>query len=552
MKLALCQINTIVGNFTYNIEKILNSVLKASEQGAELCVFPELALSSYPPLDLLDRDEFLEANQKALQTLQSKLAEIKNAPAFVVIGSITPNEKPTGRKLKNSALVLSKDKNFEVIFTQSKRLLPTYDVFDESRYFEAEEKSQLWNSPFGKIGLMICEDAWFDQKIKGRSIYAKDPADDLKGADFIINISASPFEINKDDNRRATVQRFVQRVNAPLVYVNQIGANDEILFDGCSFICDSKSEIIAELPSFLEKIEVMDIDFKHLKKTNLILSDKSPIELIHEALVTGIQDYFAKTSFKKAVIGLSGGIDSTVVATLAVEALGAKNVLGVAMPSQYSSSHSITDAEALAHALGIEFRIHPIKFVFSTLFMEIKSGFMNLPPDVTEENMQARLRAIILLALANKRNALVLTTGNKSELAVGYCTTYGDMAGAIAPLGDLYKTKVYELAHYLNEKQKRIPGSTLSKPPSAELRLNQKDEDSLGSYEVLDKLLQLHIEDGLDRDELVEKGIQKEYVDKILKLIQISEFKRRQAAPVLKLTSKAFGLGRRMPIAKHF
>ncbi len=528
------------------------AIESAAKDKADICIFPELVLSSYPPLDLLDRDEFLTANENALKTLQEKLIQSILSPSFIILGSITANNQLTGKKLRNSALVLSKEKNHEIEFQQSKRLLPTYDVFDESRYFEPAENSKIWNSPFGKIGIIICEDAWFEEKVKGRPLYTKDPADDFKGVDLIINIAASPFEWNKEDRRKNAIQKFILKTGAPLVYVNQVGANDEILFDGGSFICDSRGDAIAELAAFEEVVSVFDIDCKHMKKTNQILRTQTAIQLIHKALVIGIRDYFRKTGFQKAVIGLSGGIDSAVVATLATEALGEKNILGVAMPSQYSSGHSIADAESLAVALGIEFRVHSIKFIISTLLMEVKSGFQNLPLDVTEENMQARLRAVILLALANKRKALVLTTGNKSELAVGYCTTYGDMAGALAPLGDVYKTRVYELAHYLNGVNKRIPGNTISKPPSAELRLDQKDEDSLGSYESLDRMLLEQIEGGLDESGLISKGFEKEYVQKILKLIQTSEFKRRQAAPVLKISSKAFGLGRRMPIAKHF
>lgn len=568
LRVALCQADTVVGAFIHNVDKICEFLKKAGEEGAELAVFPELALSSYPPLDLLDRPGFLEASQKALEDLAARAGQLPKAPQTIVLGSIVKNPDATGRAIQNAAVVIHQGK---IVHIQPKRLLPTYDVFDEHRYFEPGQATQPWNSPWGKMGLSVCEDAWFEDTHMGRRFYREDPALALKGCDFVINVSASPFEINKRTRRKQQVAGFVKRIGAPLIYVNQVGANDEILFDGGSLVCASTGDAIYEMPSFREAISILNFDPKaggqvsnsvgwiwqstdtgsgHWEKQLVPATVQSEIELLHKGLVTGIRDYFRKTGFKRAVIGLSGGIDSAVVASLAAEALGPNHILGVAMPSQYSSSHSLTDAEALAKAIGIEYRVLSIKFMFTSLLMELKPAFLGAPPDATEENIQARLRGVLLMALANKRQGLVLTTGNKSELAVGYCTTYGDMAGALGPIGDVYKTRVYELARYINTKHHWIPESTLTKAPSAELRPNQTDQDSLPAYDVLDRLLEAHFEGSADEPELVKAGFDVELVRRILSLVRTSEFKRRQAAPVIKTTSKAFGLGRRIPVAK--
>ncbi|MBI3557521.1 MAG: NAD+ synthase [Deltaproteobacteria bacterium] len=572
MRVALCQLNTVVGGFIHNVDKICDFLRRAAAEKAELAIFPELCLSSYPPLDLLDRPGFVGANAEALLSLQRQINDIPNAPETIVLGSIMGNPSPKGRAIHNAAVVLHKN---ETAVFQPKRLLPTYDVFDEARYFEPGKETQLWDSPWGKVGLSVCEDAWYDDTRLGRHLYSSDPAADLKGASFVINISASPFEINKRKRRQQLLAGFVKRIGAPLIYVNQVGANDEILFDGGSLVYSAAGEVLYEMPSFREGIAI--IDFAPGKATTvtevaawqtgetektwdkMFVGSQKPqrtsdaegdLELLHKALVTGIRDYFRKTGFKRAVVGLSGGIDSAVIASLAAEALGPRNVLGVSMPSQYSSSHSLSDAEALARAIGCEYRVLSLKFVFSALLMELKPAFGGLPPDVTEENIQARMRGVMLMALANKRNGLVLTTGNKSELGVGYCTTYGDMAGALAPLGDVYKTLVYKLALGINKHNPWIPQSTLTKPPSAELRPNQTDQDSLPPYEILDKLLEMHFEGLAEEQELIRAGFAADVVKKILHLVRSSEFKRRQAAPALKVTSKAFGLGRRIPVAK--
>ena len=480
------------------------------------------------------------------------------------------NPSPKGRAIHNAAVILHKN---ETALFQPKRLLPTYDVFDEARYFEPGKETRLWDSPWGKVGLSVCEDAWFDDTRLGRHLYTVDPAADLKGARFVINISASPFEINKHKRRQQLLAGFVKRINAPLIYVNQVGANDEILFDGGSLVYNAEGEVIFEMPSFREGMAVIDFQPGKVTSNSVVTeiaawqttdNDKDKtwdkmfvgsqkqdeLELLHKGLVVGIRDYFRKTGFKRAVIGLSGGIDSAVVACLAAEALGPRNVLGVSLPTQFSSSHSLADAEALARAIGCEYRVLSLKFILTALLMEIKPAFGGLPPDVTEENIQARMRSVMLMALANKRSGLVLTTGNKSELGVGYCTTYGDMAGALAPLGDVYKTTVYKLAELINTHNKWIPQSTLTKPPSAELRPNQTDQDSLPPYDLLDRLLEMHFEGLADEQELVRAGFEPALVTRILLLVRNSEFKRRQAAPALKVTSKAFGLGRRIPVAK--
>lgn len=577
MRVALCQINTTLGAFDANIARILEFLKVAGEQNTELAIFPELCISSYPPLDLLDRPEFLKANEEALKKLEATLNTIPNCPKTIVLGSIVPNKKPVGRAIHNAALVFNGGK---LVHVQPKRLLPTYDVFDESRYFEPAQTTEVWSSKlFGKVGLSVCEDAWFESQhmgtLAGRKMYeAEDPAIALKGSDLIINISASPFEMNKRLRRQELISGFVSRASCPTIYVNQVGANDEILFDGSSAVFSASGKVIFEMPSFIEAIGILDLNLhgdacvsntsiwrlksevksKWEKIDGQARITQDETELVHKALVVGIRDYFSKTGFQKAVLGLSGGIDSAVIAALATEALGARNVLGVSLPSQYSSSHSLTDAEELAKNLGIEYHVHSIKFVFAAIQMELKAtaGSGDLE-ELATQNIQARLRGLMLMAIANRRNALLLTTGNKSELATGYCTIYGDMAGALAPLGDVYKTRVYGLAKQINLSKKIIPESTLTKPPSAELRPNQTDQDTLPPYELLDLILENYFE-GLEDAQTIAKHANCDFklVESMIRLIRHSEFKRRQAAPILKVTSKAFGLGRRVPVAKAF
>jgi NAD+ synthase (glutamine-hydrolysing) len=585
IKIALCQINTKIGAFNENIKKILN-VLE-SLRDVDIALFPELVLSSYCPLDLLLRDDFIEESKQAIIELQNEISKLKTKPKFCVVGTVLESQKQIGRRLTNSAIVI--DEQGKIVFAYNKVHLPSYDVFDETRYFEPSklEDLKLWDSPFGKIAITICEDIWSNIEFGHKKIYDNELSDFVKNANLILNLSASPFEFKKIKLRLQTVCDFAKKANLPLFYVNSVGANDEILFDGGSLVVNNTGESAFNLEFFKEQVLVVDYDlnlktfknssikninFNHsvssstssnylnrLENLDKILSknfykEENLMPLIFKALVYGIEDYFKKTNFSKAVIGLSGGIDSAVVATLATFALGSENVIGVAMPGPYSSSHSVTDAEVLSQNLGIKFLFHPIKFLYASTLKELESSFHGKDKDITEENLQSRLRALLLLAIANKENALVLSTGNKSELAVGYCTIYGDMAGALAPIGDLYKTQVYELARFINTIKELIPESTLKKPPSAELALNQTDEASLGSYDKLDKLLEYYLEEGfkthVSLKKLVELGFEESYVKKILKLVKTSEFKRRQAAIVLKVSSKAFGIGRRIPIAK--
>lgn len=549
---------------------------QAASQQVDLIVFPELVISSYPPLDLLDLPWFWQSNQEALERLLLQAAQLSHPPQLIVLGSLQQLAPAKAQKpIQNTAMVFEyqvKLKAYQLKLIQPKRLLPTYDVFDEVRYFEPGTQSKILNFQGLKIGITVCEDIWFDS-----TKYPTDPADDLKNLDFILNLSASPFELNKIEKRQQNLKNFIKKTQAPVVYVNQIGANDEILFDGSSAVYDRQAKVVLQLPAFNEGLAVFTYQKSsdhcgsnaqyfslqqnknnqalgwHSNHSALNQPNHSAIAIIYQGLVLGIRDYFNKTGFKKAVIGLSGGIDSAVTACLAVAALGAENVIGIAMPSQYSSGHSISDAEELAQKLKINFSVNSIKFLFSTFMLELKNLFQNAAADITEENLQARLRGVLLMAVANKKRGLVLTTGNKSELAVGYCTTYGDMAGALAPLGDLYKTRVYELARYINTSTDAppIPQSTLEKPPSAELRPNQKDQDSLPDYAVLDQLLEGFFEQKKGSADLIAAGFSADLVQKILNLIKISEFKRRQAAPVLKVTSKAFGLGRRVPIVRQ-
>jgi NAD+ synthase (glutamine-hydrolysing) len=559
MRIALCQVNSKIHDFIHNVDKLVDFSFVAKEKSADIALFPELSLCGYPPLDLLDHPDFLKKSEESLETFKKVHQKQKDKmPRFVLLGTVKKSDKTFGKDLLNVLVVLDYGKE---VHTQAKRLLPTYDIFDEARYFEPAETSQLWHSPFGKIGLTICEDLWFEQTEKRR--YAKDPVEDLKNADFILNASASPFEQGKRESRKKLLSNVAKRAKSKLFYVNSVGANDEFLFDGLSYSIDASGKILSESKAFEEGITICSTDdesatfskYTKSKMPDFSINKNDENELIYKAIVTGISDYFRKTGFTKAILGLSGGIDSALVATLATHALGKENVTGIAMPSQYSSSHSLNDAQKLAQNLGIEYLVHPIKFLFSSTLMELKPSFQGKAADVTEENLQSRLRGLIVAALSNKRNALVLTTGNKSELAVGYCTIYGDMIGALAPIGDLYKSKVYELSRWINKTfGEVIPASSIEKAPSAELRPGQKDQDSLPEYVDLDFLLERLFENKVDENQLFKdassRNISKEVVEKVRRLVLFSEFKRRQAAPSLRLTSKAFGLGRRIPIAK--
>ncbi|MBC7692476.1 MAG: NAD+ synthase [Methylotenera sp.] len=550
MRIALAQMDPVVGSFDTNVVKIREAYERACSLRARLLLTPELGICGYPPHDLVERPEMFERNEKALQEL---LQLTKGQTCALIVGHVTRNPNSSGKAAQNSVSILE---NGKVVFTQAKTLLPTYDVFDEARYFEPAQESRIWNCDGVRIAVAICEDLWAEDPVQGRKLYGRTPVEcfEKEGIDLLFSISASPYEFGKRERREKLHGAIAKKLNAPIVYVNQMGATDEVLFDGASFVLDAAGKVAGRLPVFRTALGLVEIEPgkspRFEEPASADREDQAPeeLEVLSRALVVGIKDYFTKSGFKMAILGLSGGIDSAIVATLAVKALGPKNVLGVAMPSQYSSTHSMTDAETLAANLGIPFEVRPIKFLFSTANRELAENRGTLAP-LAQENLQARLRGIILMTLSNHYNALVLTTGNKSEMATGYSTMYGDMCGALAPIGDVYKTRVFELARKINELWGNpIPENTITKAPSAELRPNQKDQDTLPPYEELDALLEEYIEKAVPVAELVKRF--GPWARETLKRLEMNEFKRRQAAPVLKVSHKAFGIGRRIPIAK--
>lgn len=558
MKIALAQIDPVVGDFEGNCEKILQAYERASsssEGPARLLLTPELSVSGYPPHDLMDRPEMFERTEIALSKLS---AATKGKKTALVVGHVAKNANPSGRAAQNAVSVLE---NGKIVFTQAKTLLPTYDVFDEARYFEPATESKLWSCDGKKIAFVICEDAWGEDEVLGRKLYGRNPIDELAKLkpDVLISLSASPYEYAKREHREELHATIAKRLGVPFIYVNQIGATDDVLFDGASFACDANGKVSGRLVSFARAYGECVCDAATVKFLDQAcepareVAAPDDLDVLIRALTHGISEYFARTGFKLAILGLSGGIDSALVAALAVRALGPKNVLGVAMPSQYSSAHSLSDAEESARRLGIPFEVRPIKFLFSAAKKEIGDPRGGLS-DIAQENLQSRLRGITLMSLANHYNALVLTTGNKSEVATGYCTLYGDMCGALAPIGDVLKTRVYEISRRLNEQAKAagaeppIPESSITKAPSAELKPDQKDQDTLPPYPELDAMLEDYLEKFTPVAEL-EKTHGK-WVREILRRIELNEYKRRQGAPVLKVSTKAFGVGRRVPIAK--
>lgn len=552
MIIALAQIAPVVGDFEKNAELILAAYVRATEAGARLLVTPELSISGYPLHDLMDRPEIFTRTEAALEKLSKATRGKKTA---LLVGHVQKNPNPNGRAAQNCVSILE---DGITIFTQAKTLLPTYDVFDEARYFEPAESIALW-TPKGEkmsIGFAICEDLWGNDQATGRKLYDKNPLDEYRKLkpDLLISASASPYEYNKQTHREELHTEIARDLKCPLLYVNQFGSTDEILFSGESFALNAQGEHLGRMSSFSAGFSLFDAEKKaFLEGSELDTKTTDPLDNLIAGLECGIASYFERTGFKLAVIGLSGGIDSAVVSALAVRALGNKNVFGVAMPSQYSSPHSLADAEDQAKRMAIPFEVRPIKFLFSAAKTEIGEARGGLSP-IAQENLQARLRGLTLMAMANHYNALVLTTGNKSEIAVGYCTLYGDMCGALAPIGDVLKTRVYEIADRINLRAKGrgeippIPDSTIKKAPSAELKPDQKDQDSLPPYDQLDALLVDYLENLLPVPDLKKKH--GEWISDILRKIEINEYKRRQAAPVLKVSSKAFGVGRRVPIAK--
>ena len=541
MKIALAQINPTVGDFTGNVRKIIAFARQAREAGASLVLFPELSVCGYPPRDLVEKPAFVARCRQALDEIAAATAGIAT-----VCGFVAPACSQTGKSAMNSAAVL---RDGAVSFVQSKRLLPTYDVFDEMRNFAPADSQQLYHFDGSQIGLTICEDAWNDKTFWNRRLYTVDPVEELTaaGGDIVLNISASPFHLGKHELRREMLAAIARHHGVPVAMVNQVGGNDSLIFDGSSLVVNERGDVVARAKSFEEDLIFFDTVTRQGDMHPWIEREEASA---YAALVLGTRDYVRKCGFQKALIGLSGGIDSALTAAIAVEALGAENVMGVAMPSQYSSEGSITDARDLARNLNIRFEVIPIGSVFQSFRTELQKVFAGMKEDVAEENIQARVRGTLLMALSNKFGSLVLSTGNKSELGVGYCTLYGDMAGGLAVISDVPKTLVYRIARYINSRKEVIPLSTITKPPSAELRPGQKDSDSLPPYEVLDPILEDYVEEMKTAEEISRRrDIPLETVKAVIKLVEIAEYKRQQAAPGLKISEKAFGVGRRFPIA---
>ena len=542
MKVALAQINTTVGDFAGNEAKIRAAYQKGTETGVDLVVFPELATCGYPPRDLLLKKQFLLHNLELVE----RLAETTGKTGLLV-GYVGENEASPGRDATNAAALCQHGK---ILATRTKMLLPTYDVFDEDRYFEPATENLPVEFNGQKIGLTVCEDLWNDEDFWHERRYRRNPAAELAaaGAQIILNLSASPWHLKKNKTRHRMLGSLAAKVKCPLLYCNLVGGNDELVFDGESLAFNSVGQLTAQGGFFSEDFLVVDTG--QMK----VIEPKEPVEeeMVFKALVLGLRDYLHKCGFKSAVLGLSGGIDSALTAVLAVEALGKENVRGVSLPSQFSSQGSLDDARLLAKNLGIQYEVIPIQPMFEAARHQLKTVFAGCKEDTTEENIQARLRGVVLMALSNKFGSLLLTTGNKSELAVGYCTLYGDMCGGLAVISDVPKTMIYPLAHWINRAGEVIPTNSITKPPSAELRPNQTDQDSLPPYEALDAILDAYVVQLRSASEIIAAGFDEATVSRVVRLIDFNEYKRRQAAPGLKVTSKAFGVGRRIPIAQCF
>ena len=541
MKIALGQINPTVGDFSGNSAKIIDFARKAMAAGAGMVIFPEMSVCGYPARDWVEKPAFVAKSQSATEEIARATRGIA-----VICGFLTPAKAETGKRVMNSAAFLRDGK---IEFIQSKMLLPTYDVFDEMRNFAPAERQALFPFCGKRMALTICEDAWNDKQFWNRRRYGVDPVEELmrQGGNFVLNISASPFWVGKRELRQKMLQAIAREYKAPVVMVNQVGGNDQLVFDGSSLVIGPDGSTVAQAKSFEEDLVYFDPD----ALTGEVHEQTEGLEAsAYAALVLGTRDYVRKCGFRSVVLGLSGGIDSALTAAIAVDALGPENVMGVTMPSPYSSRGSIDDARELAANLGIRFEMVRISNVFDTFRQTLKPLFAGYEEDVTEENLQARIRGTLLMALSNKFGVLVLTTGNKSELGVGYCTLYGDMAGGLAVIADVPKTLVFRLAHYVNSRRPVIPKSTIEKPPSAELRPEQKDSDSLPPYEVLDTILEDYIEDNKGAEQIAsDRGYDLELVKRIALSIERSEYKRQQAPPTIKISEKAFGAGRRFPIA---
>lgn len=544
MKIALAQLNYIIGDFNFNTQKIISAIHEAKSKGADLVVFAELCVCGYPPRDFLEFSEFIESCESAAQEIAKVCSDIA-----CIIGLPTKNPMIQGKDLFNSAYFIEKGIVKAVV---NKALLPNYDVFDEYRYFEPAVDFKCVDFMGYKIALTVCEDLW---NINDNPMYVTCPMDvlTLEKPDLMINIAASPFAYNHDEERVMILGDNCRKYQLPLFYVNQVGAQTEIIFDGGSLVFDKDGSLLNEMPYFTEEVRVFEFDQGQVKGLTSVTHDpQSDIAQIHDALILGIKDYFQKSGFTKAVLGLSGGIDSALVCALAAEALGPENVMAVLMPSEYSTDHSIQDALDLVKNLGCKHEVIPIKEATTAFQNMMKPVFKDLPFSVAEENMQARSRAIVLMAMSNKFGYILLNTSNKSECAVGYGTLYGDMAGAIGVLGDVYKTQVYKLSNYVNRERDIIPQNSIIKPPSAELRPGQKDSDSLPEYDVLDPLLFQYIELKQSSSAIISMGYDEALVRKVMKMVNVAEFKRNQAPPILRVSPKAFGMGRRMPIVGKY
>ncbi|MGA2414467.1 MAG: NAD+ synthase [Candidatus Sulfotelmatobacter sp.] len=543
MKIALGQINPTVGDFSGNGAKIVEFSRRAQADGAGLILFPELSVCGYPPRDLVERPSFVARNRESVEQIAAATLGIA-----VICGLVTPAESETGKSAMNSAALLQDGK---MVFLQSKMLLPTYDVFDEVRNFAPAKGQELFPFCGNRMALTICEDAWNDKQFWRKRLYTVDPVDTLirAGGNFVLNISSSPFWIGKRELRRDMLASIARQHKVPVALVNQVGGNDSLIFDGTSLVLNPEGSVIAQGRSFEE--DLIYFDSKTLTG-DLHLDEKLGSEeaSVYAALVLGTRDYMRKCGFQRAIIGLSGGIDSALTAVIAADAVGPDNVIGVGMPGPYSSPGSIDDALALAKNLGIRFELLPIHRAYEAYRETLQDVFRGRPEDVTEENIQSRARGTQLMALSNKFGAIVLSTGNKSELGVGYCTLYGDMVGGLAVISDVPKTLVYRLGHYVNSRCAVIPQASLEKPPSAELRPNQKDSDSLPPYEMLDAVLEDYVEDAHSAEQIAaDHGFDIEVVRRVMRMVDRAEYKRQQAAPGLKISPKAFGYGRRFPIA---
>ncbi len=554
MRIAIAQLDLTIGAFDANLQRIAAAADEAGRRGADLLVLSELATTGYPPGDLLERGDFVDHSLEVLD----RVATLSDDELAILVGFVDRNPEPTGKALINAAALCHRG---WVVGRTQKALLPTYDVFDEARYFEAAGAIAPLELNGVRLGVTICEDVWTDVEVGSRHLYRRDPTQELvdAGADVLINLSASPFTLGKAAQRREMIRRLAAEHGRYLFYANQVGGHDELVFDGHSLVVDPTGQVVERARDFAEDLLVHEVALPapSVSATAGVVGELrevsgSPEEEAYRALVLGLGDYVAKTGFTRVVLGLSGGIDSAVTACLAAAAVGPDNVLGVAMPTRHSSEGSVRDAEALAANLGISFRVVAIDEVYQAFLDALGPVLAGADPDLTEENIQARVRGTVLMGISNRQGRLLLATGNKSELAVGYCTLYGDMAGGLAVIGDVPKTMVYRLARWINREREIIPTSTLTKAPSAELRDDQTDQDSLPPYELLDRVLEAYVEELRPVEDIIADGLDEEAARVVVRLIDGAEFKRRQAAPAIKITSKAFGMGRRMPIAADY